>query len=208
MTSFEHAMLGINGALAAGLHRRYEWRVAALAGLAAIAPDWDGLTILGGVELFDHAHRAWGHSFFTSVFLACVLGCLDFRFDLVGYGERLLCWILRTPSKATSARPDCNRTRLIVWMLVAIIATMSHLAADLVYSGTAELPDWHLQLFWPFSSQGFVFPMVHWGDAGVTIIFVVSMFVMVRQREAIQTIALATLTLVLIYIVVRGTLLA
>jgi hypothetical protein len=121
VTTFEHAMLGINGALAAGLHGRYEWRVAALAGMAAIAPDWNGLTILGGVELFDHAHRAW--------------------------------------------------------------------------------------VFWPFSSRGFVFPLVRWGDIGVTIIFVVSMFAMIRKLASIQAIALITLTLVLMYIVVRGTLL-
>ncbi|MBC8356789.1 MAG: metal-dependent hydrolase [Planctomycetes bacterium] len=208
MTTFEHAMLGINGTLAAGLHRRYQWRVVALAGLAAVAPDWDGLTIIGGMELFDHAHRAWGHSFFSCVILACCIAALDYRFDLVGYGERMLCWVLRTPSTASVTRQEGSHQRLVAWMLVAILATMSHLAADLVYSGTAELSDWHLQLLWPFSTQGFVFPMVHWGDAGVTIIFVVSMFAMVRRRDRIQPIALITLTLVLVYIVVRGTLLS
>ncbi|MEO8499200.1 MAG: metal-dependent hydrolase [Planctomycetota bacterium] len=206
MTSFEHAMLGINGVLAAGLQRRYAWRIAALAGVAAISPDWDGLTILGGIELFDHAHRAWGHSVFTCAVLACVLAGLDFRFDLVGQGERLLCWALRLPSKALATRPDRNMNRLMIWLLVAIVSTMSHLAADLVYSGTAELSDWHLQLLWPFSSQGFVFPMVHWGDVGVTILFVIGMFAMVRRRDWIQPIALITLILVLVYIVIRGTL--
>lgn len=82
MTTFEHAMVGINGALAAGLHRHYQWCIAALAGLAAIAPDWDGLKILGGMHLFDHAHCAWGHSFLTCVILGCVLAGLDYRFDL------------------------------------------------------------------------------------------------------------------------------
>ncbi len=208
MTTFEHAMLGINGAIAAGLHRRYAWRVAALAGVSAISPDWDGLTILGGMELFDHAHRAWGHSIFTCVLLGCVLAGLDFRFDLVGRGERMLCWTLHRPSKALATRLDRNWRRLAIWLTVAIVAAVSHLAADLVYSGTAELSDWHLQLLWPFSTRGFVFPMVHWGDVGVTIIFVISMFAMVRRRDWIQPIALITLTLVVVYIVVRGTLLA
>jgi hypothetical protein len=207
MTTFEHAMLGINGVIAAGLHRRYAWRVAALAGVAAISPDWDGLTILGGMELFDHAHRAWGHSIFTCVLLGCVLAGLDFRYDLVGQGERLLCWTLRLPSKAIATRPERNGRRLAIWLTVAIAATMSHLAADLVYSGTAELSDWHLQLLWPFSSQKYVFPMVHWGDVGVTVIFVVSMFAMVRRRDQIQPIALITLIAVVVYIVVRGTML-
>ena len=206
MTTFEHAMVGINGALAAGLHRRHGWRIAALAGLAAVAPDWDGLTIVVSFELFDHAHRVWGHSIFTSAILACVLAALDFRLDFVGRGERLLCWALRTPSKAMATQPARSWRRLSIWLVVAAAATMSHLAADLVYSGTAELSDWHLQLLWPYSSQGFVYPMVHWGDAGVTVIFVVGMFAMVRRRDWIQPIALITLTLVLVYIVVRGTL--
>ncbi len=208
MTTFEHAMLGVNGALAAGLHRRYEWRVVALAGLAAISPDWDGLTILGGMQLFDQAHRAWGHSLFTCVILACIVAGLDYRYDLVGYGERLLCRLLRQPSKAIATRPESSHFRLAVWTLVAIAATMSHLAADLVYSGTAELADWHLQLLWPVSSQGFVYPMVHWGDAGVTIIFVISMFAMVRYRSRLQPLALITLTFVVVYIGLRGIFLA
>ena len=208
MTTFEHAMLGINGVIAAGLHRRYAWRVAALAGVVAVSPDWDGLTILGGMELFDHAHRAWGHSTFTCVVLGCVLAGVDFRFDFVGQGERLLCRVLRIPSKARATRPDRSWRRLAIWLTVAIVAAMSHLAADVVYSGTAELSDWHLQLWWPFSSRGFVFPLVRWGDVGVTVIFVISMFAMVRRREWIQPIALITLTLVVVYIVIRGTLLS
>ena len=207
VTTFEHAMLAINGTLAVGLHRRYAWRIAALAGVAAISPDWDGLTIIAGMKLFDDAHRAWGHSVFTCVILAAALAAVDFRFDLVAHGERLLCRVLRRPSKAFASRPNRNGGRLAVWLTVAILAAISHLAADLVYSGAAELSDWQLQLWWPFSSQGFVFPMVHWGDVGVTIIFVIGMFSMVRWRERIQPIALITLMLVVVYIVVRGTLL-
>lgn len=204
MTTFEHAMLGINGALAGGLHHRNTWRIAAFAGLAAISPDWDALTIVGGMQLFDHAHRVWGHSLLSVVVAASVLAALDFRYDLVGLGERMLCRLLRTPSKALAARPDRDWKRFVTWFVVAFLAMMSHLATDLVYSGTAELAHWHLQLLWPFSSRGFVYPMVHWGDVGVTIIFVISMFAMVRRREWIQPIAAITLALVLVYIVVRG----
>ena len=45
MTSYEHAMLGIDGALALGLHRRYGWQIVAAAGCVAVLPDWDGLSI-------------------------------------------------------------------------------------------------------------------------------------------------------------------
>jgi hypothetical protein len=49
MTVYEHAMLGINGALAAGLAPRYGWPIVAMAGAAAVLPDLDGLTILFGI---------------------------------------------------------------------------------------------------------------------------------------------------------------
>ena len=48
MTTLEHAMLGINGVLATGLQRRFGWQLVAMAGGVSVAPDWDGLTILGG----------------------------------------------------------------------------------------------------------------------------------------------------------------
>jgi hypothetical protein len=50
MTFFEHAMVGINGAMAADLHRRHGWPLVALAGFSAILPDWDGLTIFLGAS--------------------------------------------------------------------------------------------------------------------------------------------------------------
>ena len=206
MTSFEHAMLAINGVFATGLQRRYTWRIVAVAGVAGIAPDWDGITILGGLQLFDHAHRVWGHSLLTCLLLAVVIGGLDYRFDGVGHGERLLGWLLRTPSGlANTSERESSWHRWTTWMVVAVGATMSHLLADLVFSGTAELADWHLQLFWPFSSAGFIYPLVHWGDAGVTIIFVVSMFAMVRLRSRIQLLAVITLLAVVVYIGIRGT---
>jgi hypothetical protein len=54
MTFFEHGMVGINGALAAGLDRRYGWPIVAMAGVSAMLPDWDGLTILLGARVLHH----------------------------------------------------------------------------------------------------------------------------------------------------------
>ncbi|MGD9128399.1 MAG: hypothetical protein PVH19_13570 [Planctomycetia bacterium] len=62
MTTIEHAMLGIDGVLAVGLNRRWGWSLCAMAGVVAIVPDWDGLTLLGSASLFDAAHRVWGHA--------------------------------------------------------------------------------------------------------------------------------------------------
>ena len=68
------------------------------------------------------------------------------------------------------------------------------------------LTDWELPLLWPFSRQGFVFPLVPWGDAGATLIFAGGMFAMVRWPQRLQTVAVTTLLLVVIYVVVRGVL--
>lgn len=206
MTTFEHAMLGVNGVLASGLQHRYGWRVAALAGLAAITPDWDGLTILGGMRLFDHAHRAWGHSFAACLLLAVLLVAVDLRYDLLGWGRRVLERLLGQKGKVIDPRPEASVLRFAVWYFVAVLAMLSHLAADLVYSGAEGLSDWELKLLWPFSQQGFVYPLVRWGDIGVTVIFVGSMFAMLRWKQRVRLIASVTLGCVLLYIIGRSSL--
>ena len=62
MTTFEHALLAINGVLATGLQRRYGWQLAGVAAVAAISPDWDGLTIAFSLAAFAAGHRVWGHN--------------------------------------------------------------------------------------------------------------------------------------------------
>jgi len=86
-----------------------------------------------------------------------------------------------------------------VWCLTSAAAALSHLAADLVFSGAAGLADWELQLWWPFSQQGYVYPLVRWGDVGVTLIFVVGMFAMVRWQRHVRHIAAVTLGGVVLY---------
>ena len=57
-------------------------------------------------------------------------------------------------------------------------------------SGHATLDDWGLPLLWPFSDRRWVFPMVRWGDAVPTAIFVAGMFAMVRWPGRREWIAL------------------
>ena len=78
MTSFEHAMVGITGAVAANLHRRHGWPIVALAGFAAMLPDWDGLTILCGIHCYAAAHRVWGHN----LLVAGLVGARGLRLGL------------------------------------------------------------------------------------------------------------------------------
>ncbi len=208
VTTFEHAMLAIDGALAAGLHRHYGWQVVAMAGVAAVSPDWDGLTILVSQSLFAEGHRLWGHNVLACILTGLAIGVLDYRFDFV---TRCARWAVKffhfqLADQHLIVRDRLSKHGLMVWILVGILAALSQLPADMVVSGTATLSDWELKLLWPFSNRGWVFPMVPWGDVGITLVFVVGMFAMLRWRSRVQSIAVVALTFVAVYIAARGTL--
>ncbi len=207
MTTFEHAMIGINGAMAAGLQRRHGWKIVALAGVAAISPDWDGLTILAGMSTFNHAHRVWGHNFLVTVLLSACCAALDYRFDLTTRATRFALRVIKPAQPLPTLRtaPERQFNGWLLWPIVGVLAALSHLPADLVYSGGYGLPDWELKLLWPFSNQGFVYPMIPWGDPGVTLIFVAGMFAVVRWPQRIQGLAGISLALMIAYVVIRGT---
>jgi len=206
MTSIEHALLGINSVVAGGLDRRYGWQLAALAGAAAMIPDWDGLTILFGADLFADAHRVWGHNIIACVIIGVVLGAADHRLDLATPAARWLVSILPLAISAEQIPP--RRTRSwrggSIWVFVAVAAAASHLVADLLFSGTATLSDWHLKLLWPFSERGWIYPMVPWGDPGATVVMVAGMLAMARSPSRRRPIAALTLAAVTVYILVRG----
>jgi membrane-bound metal-dependent hydrolase YbcI (DUF457 family) len=204
MTTFEHAMLGVTQTLATGLHRRYGWQLAAMAGFVAISPDWDGLTIAGGMQLFDVAHRAWGHSLLVCTILGMLLAGLDYRFDLVTRAGGYLRRLMRDGSKTDGPRSQRRWNGYCVWMMVGAVVALTHLIADMVVSGAAQLNDWALQLLWPFSREGFVYPLVSWGDPGMSIVFVLGMFGMWRWPKHLQLVAGTTLLLLVAYIMLRG----
>jgi hypothetical protein len=105
MTSYEHAMLGVTGTLAAGLHRRYGWEIVALGGLAAILPDWDGWSLAFGAAAFDRVHRTAGHNVFACSLLAAAVAALDCRYRLIGRLRRLLGrWIRPLRAEEESGR--------------------------------------------------------------------------------------------------------
>ncbi len=199
-------MLGINGVLATGLQRRFGWQVAALAGLAAIAPDWDGLTILWSTTVFADAHRVWGHNLLACVLLGVMMGTLDYRFDLVTRCARWLQKLLplEIAERNIEIRGSFTMSGQTTWIVVAVAAALSQLPADAVVSGAEGLSDWEVQPFWPFSSQGWVFPLVPWGDVGITVVFVMGMFAMLRWRSRVRLIAVLTLCGAIGYIAIRG----
>ena len=199
MTTIEHAFLGANLVLATGLNKKHGWQTVALAAVCANLPDWDGLTLFWSVSLFDTAHRVWGHNLLVCSFLALLCGGIDYRYDIVTRtAQRLVRWAKFAVSDDLLAiRTQFSRSGLAIWLLIALITAWSHLVGDMVFSGTATLADWELKLFYPFSDRGFVYPLISWGNVGVTVIFILGMFAMLRWKD--QTAWIARLTLVVAF---------
>jgi membrane-bound metal-dependent hydrolase YbcI (DUF457 family) len=210
MTTYEHAMLAACGVLATGLHRRFGWPIVGVAAVTAVLPDWDGVTLLLGPRLFASLHRAAGHNLLVCVVLGAAVAALDYRYSLVCRAARFARRRLpRLQSRAPSPiRRRFRPSELAIWIAVGLAASLSHLGADLVFSGHARLADWGLPLCWPFSERQWVFPMVRWGDVGASVIFVAGMFAMVRWPQRIERLAGLTLLLVVGYIALRGLVLA
>ncbi|OHB84669.1 MAG: hypothetical protein A2V98_21640 [Planctomycetes bacterium RBG_16_64_12] len=208
MTTYEHAMLGVTGTLAAGLDRRYGWQIVALGGFVAVLPDWDGLSILCGAAVFDHLHRSLGHNLLVCTLLGAVVAALDYRFSLAlrvkGYFGRYVRAL--APQESSPKRSVFHAYELSVWVVTGVLASLSHLAADLVFSGHPVFSDWGLRLLWPFSDRVWGYPLVSWGDPGVTLIFVGGMFAMIRWPRRLQLVSGLTLTTVLGYVSIRAVL--
>jgi membrane-bound metal-dependent hydrolase YbcI (DUF457 family) len=206
LTVYEHVMVGVNLALGAGLHLRYGWRLAAVAGLAAALPDWDGLSILFGPAAYAEAHRVWGHNLLAASLLGGVVGAWAYGLNRAGWftwiGKRLL------PGRASFAARAGSQPRapgsLALWIGTGVVAGLSHLLADFFYSGHGNSESWPLQLFWPFSTRGWAYPILPWGDLGATILFIVEMFLIYRWPARARMIAWGSLAAVVFYVGVRG----
>ena len=88
-------------------------------------------------------------------------------------------------------------------MLVGLLAALSHLPADLVYNGSSELAPWPVPLLWPFSPEGWQYPLVPWGDMVTTAVLLLEMFALYIWSNRGQLVACATLTTILAYIGLR-----
>jgi hypothetical protein len=207
MTFFEHAMLGGTLTLAVGLHRRHGWRIAVMAGVAAMLPDWDGLTLVFGGAAYDMSHRIWGHNLLVAATLGGVLGVVQYVGNVAGRVQHRLHRFAPASVSPPTAPPHGTSSwtwsTLAIWFLVGAGASLSHLGVDLLYSSHPRMQDWPLQLLWPFSRRNFAYPIIQWGDVGATIIFVVEMFALYRWPRLARTIASLTLGAVLLYVCVR-----
>ena len=206
MTTIEHALLGGYLVLTSGVNRRFGWPLVAMAGVAAVVPDWDGLTMLYSASLCDVAHRCWGHALVICLPLAVLLATLDYRFDCVTrLARRCARWLrVAVDESKLVVRSSFVTAGCLAWSLAAIIATLSHVCTDMLFSGHADFADWPIKILWPFSDNGFVYPMIPWGDVGVTVIFFVGLFAMVRWPKKSQRLAVLTLVSASLYMIVRA----
>jgi len=206
MTSIEHALLGAYLVLASGANRRCGWQLVAAAGAAAVVPDWDALPLLFSVALFDAAHRCWGHALVVCLPVAVLLAMLDYRFDCVTRLTRSCVHLLRVAvdESRLAVRSTWTVKDCFAWSLAAVVATLSHVFTDMLFSGNAQLTEWPIKILWPISETGFDFPMIPWGDVGLSVLFFLGLFAMLRWPKIVQRIAVSTLAIAVLYAVTRA----
>jgi membrane-bound metal-dependent hydrolase YbcI (DUF457 family) len=206
MTVFEHAMLGGSLAVATGFHRRYGWSIAATAATAAVIPDWDGVSLLFGGRAYDLSHRAWGHNVFFAVVAGSLVGLAGLagrhseRIRAIIGGARQASWTGNQSTRGGSM----SVTDVIAWVGMGVVAMLSHLPIDVVYSWHPQMEPWPVRLFWPLSGRGYAMPVIAWGDVGATTVFIGEMFALYRWPDRAQQIAGLALGLVFAYIALRA----
>jgi membrane-bound metal-dependent hydrolase YbcI (DUF457 family) len=199
VTTFEHAMCGATLALAVGCLRKHGWALIVVAGVAAALPDWDGLSLALGAETFDRAHRVWGHNLLVATTTGAVVGGLGYLCYLSTRVRRATIKVLPRAG-VSEASPPFSAIGLATWIVVGVVASLSHLPADMIYTGSRELRSWPVPLLWPFSEQRWDWPLVPWGDLITTVIFIAEMFALYRWSRKAQLIAVLTLLAVHGYI--------
>lgn len=191
MEYYDHAMLGAVVALATGTQRKYGLPVVATASLAAALPDWDAVPYPKGTPSYRLVHRVWGHNLLVATLASSLIGA-------IGY----LCWqSARRGPPADSVKPRrFSAQALAVWVVVVILASLSHLLADVCYSGPGYLPEMPVALLWPFSHYSVALPLVPWTDRGVTWILGVTLAAACFRPAASRLLAIVGLVVVIGYI--------
>ena len=181
MEYYDHAMSGAVLALAAGVQRKFGPAIVLTAAASASLPDWDDLP--GGV------HRVWGHSLLIAPLASGLAGSL-------GY----LCY--RSARRMNGSGLLWREWR--VWILIGVVASLTHVLGDLVYCGQEAGLDWPVVLFWPLTRDGWGLPTVAWADRGLTIILGTALVVACILRRHAQLIGVTAVVVAVMYIGVWG----
>jgi membrane-bound metal-dependent hydrolase YbcI (DUF457 family) len=194
---YDHALVGATLALATGAQRRFGWAIVVMGAAAGALPDWDAVPYPAGTPYYRSVHRVWGHNLLVAPLLSGLVGA-------VGY----LCWqsVRRTEAKACRQEGFSGRA-LAIWVVVGVLASLSHLLADVCYCGVNRSPDWPVALLWPFSRRGWALPLVPWVDRGATWILSVALITACLRPSAARVLAVLALVVVVGYVALRSGLL-
>jgi membrane-bound metal-dependent hydrolase YbcI (DUF457 family) len=196
MTTFEHAMLGLTMALAAGAHRRHGWALPATAAVAAALPDWDAVALVFGAEAFSKVHRVWGHNVLCAGLLGALTGGVGYLCYLSVRVRKRVRTFLQRSDVHLGPSLSFQGTDLAVWLSVGVFAGVSHLPADLIYP-------WPIALLWPFTDRGWAFPILDWSEMGTIVLLLAEMFALYYLPRFAQLIAWVTLAALGVYVSAR-----
>lgn len=197
MTTPEHSLVGILGSLALGMDRRFGWPLVGFAAVASNLPDLDGLPMLLDMARFEAGHRVWCHNVLAIAISSVALSWTQARYRWVEWlGGRLSRWL---PVSNSTGNENVSTPGFGILLLVAFSFQLAHLVCDMVVSGGQGLSDWKVTPWWPVSDQGWVFPLIPWGDVGPTVIMMGAVIVMARWPQRRTSVAWAGLLTLISY---------
>jgi len=184
MTPIEHSIFAFNFSVWARGRQPAAFHVAVMA--AALAPDVDGLSVVFGTDAYVRYHRTFGHGALPAV----VLG--------VAAAELVLTFMPQRLRRLASGDPEAGRIGLSWQGLIfaGAIGGLSHLLADALYP-------WPVPFAWPFSSAGFCWPILPWGDMVIACLLIASMFAHALAPKHARGVSAATFAVLGAYLVLR-----
>ncbi|MEQ1877792.1 MAG: metal-dependent hydrolase, partial [Bdellovibrionia bacterium] len=129
---------------------------------AAILPDIDGLSILGGIDAYQTYHHTFGHNFFAGMLTAILCVALSGRSRKFENGR---------------SSNSFGSGRLSVFLL-GLVSYHSHLFEDLLGSGA----DWGITYLWPilpwtyYFKPPWVWELASWQNVAATMICIFFVF--------------------------------
>ena len=201
MTAPEHCIFGaVLSHL--GFHQRHGTRITVVMIVASIVPDVEGLAFFFGRDAFVKYHRSLTHSFggivFASVGMAVLCAVLPLMArGLAGEVERGGRFRELLAAVAASRGAGNCLGDFPLMFVVSLLAMAGHLLVDVVYP-------WSMPLFWPFSRERVVYAVVNWGDKGVLVIMLATMFALGLIKRRRRVVALTSVGLLCLYLFVRS----
>ena len=203
MTTPEHAMVGVHLAIACRWNRLWTWRAVALAAFMSNAPDWDGVPMLFDMDRFEQGHRVWGHNLTVILLVSVVVALLLSQWDLIGAIGKRIAVNYSSATIISDPIDGQNRLGFAAALTTAFVSQAMHLPCDVVVSGGGGLSHWHVKPFWPIADNGYVYPLIPWGDIGPTIIMMAGLIVMAERQRNMAATAAGSLTIVIVYMLAR-----